>query len=926
MSATIAVRGRAKRAGRRATRKVNGREALPQAGELLAVEAIDRTGLIVTREGAFVRIFRVIPPNPLLMSADERAQTAGTFQRLVAQLKANETLQIYIDARPVNQSELLAACRSQVQDSAGPPPTRERPPRDPMALAQWRLYAALEESIRLHADEQAAVHVSAYVVAPFVPRQSVRQAALAWARRDKLASAPLERPVRAHRRAVREHLAHVDSLRHELEAEGMSTDLLGGEQVVRLLAARFNPTKTDNGRRGLTPNVEVLGELDAPTERDTAQKAASRLREEIARSSLDFGADHHHVSVDRDVEQTIFLQTTAGRTQMGWLHQAMLTRQPFTLSVYVHALERRRERQKLKLAYRRMFTINRGAEQRGRVPDFDRYVQEQEFQQLLGEMASGEQANLYRVSVYQTIRARGPQPNLSALSEAVDFCAEAIESAADCKVGRGEFHQRALWTSSLPLGRDTFARRRKYPTDNTADMIPLVGTTCGSPTGVPFAFADPGRTVELLNPYDEEHFNHTMLVAGRSGSGKTMTANVLLSRCLALGARAFVIDRAGHYATLTRLIDGAQQIEIGADDSPYALNPWDIPDPAKVSRKKLAFLLALHQLIMGGLSPREIGLIGAAIRAVYAKAAALDRQPRESMLQDELRAQAQEAQTADAVDVAATLRNLADRLAEYCGEGTYAYLLDRDTTLPADARLVVFDTRRCPDSELRLVMFSIMEYVTASVERHWAAHKDKAAQPGAPLFLGRSIMLIDEAWHLISRAETGEFANDLARRARHLGLALIVMSQQLSDFDTDYGVALLKNCSQQLLLAHQPHEIPFVQHTLELSGSEANELSRLKTVKGRHAQLLWLNGARGHGKIALRVGPKEYWAYTSENTEVAMRDAEIAKHDGNVWAAIDALARRGTRAHRNPDTPTPRPGAPAQQDHQPSQDVGEDAS
>ena len=232
---------------------------------------------------------------------------------------------------------------------------------------------------------------------------------------------------------------------------------------------------------------------------------------------------------------------------------------------------------------------------------------------------------------------------------------------------------------------------------------------------MPFAFADPGRTVELMNPYDEEHANHTILVSGRSGSGKTMTANVLLSRCLAAGARGFVIDRAGHYETLTRLLDGAQQVEIGADDSPFALNPWDVPDPAKVSREKIAFLLALHQVMMGGLDARQIGMIGAAIRAVYAKAAALPgSQPRESMLQEELRAQAKEAQDQDAVDVAATLRNLADRLSEYCGEGTYAYLLDRATTVPADAPLVVFDTRRCPESELRLVMFALMEYITST--------------------------------------------------------------------------------------------------------------------------------------------------------------------------------------------------------------------
>ena len=113
---------------------------------------------------------------------------------------------------------------------------------------------------------------------------------------------------------------------------------------------------------------------------------------------------------------------------MGWLHGAMLTRQPFTLCVFVHALERRRERQRLKLAYRRLFTINRGAESRGRVPDFDRYVQEREYEGLLGQLATGEQTGLFHVSIYERLRARGPDPDLAALSEAVDFCTEQVES------------------------------------------------------------------------------------------------------------------------------------------------------------------------------------------------------------------------------------------------------------------------------------------------------------------------------------------------------------------------------------------------------------------------------------------------------------------------------------------------------------------
>ena len=119
-----------------ATKTVRGRSReLPQAGDLLAVEAIDRTGLIVTNEGAFVRIFKVSPPNPLLMTAQEREKTAASFQRLISQLHAGEALQIYIDARPVNLAQLLADCRREVQASAGPLPTRDQPGANPIALA-----------------------------------------------------------------------------------------------------------------------------------------------------------------------------------------------------------------------------------------------------------------------------------------------------------------------------------------------------------------------------------------------------------------------------------------------------------------------------------------------------------------------------------------------------------------------------------------------------------------------------------------------------------------------------------------------------------------------------------------------------------------------------------------------------------------------
>jgi hypothetical protein len=92
---------------------------------LLGVETVDRTGLVVTSEGAFVRIFRVVPVNPPLMSGEEREKAAATFARLISSLQADERIQVLVEGRPVNLAELVGECRREVQACAGPPPSRK---------------------------------------------------------------------------------------------------------------------------------------------------------------------------------------------------------------------------------------------------------------------------------------------------------------------------------------------------------------------------------------------------------------------------------------------------------------------------------------------------------------------------------------------------------------------------------------------------------------------------------------------------------------------------------------------------------------------------------------------------------------------------------------------------------------------------------
>ena len=129
--------------------------------------------------------------------------------------------------------------------------------------------------------------------------------------------------------------------------------------------------------------------------------------------------------------------------------------------------------------------------------------------------------------------------------------------------------------------------------------MPLVGTACGPPKGIPFAGAEPTKNLVRLDPYDRTHANQTGVIAGASGAGKTMTAQMMISRGVMHGAQADVIDRAGHFETLVSLVTGAQAVNLGAEDSEYAINPWDVADNSKFSKEKVAFLIGLHASLTG---------------------------------------------------------------------------------------------------------------------------------------------------------------------------------------------------------------------------------------------------------------------------------------------------------------------------------------
>jgi hypothetical protein len=857
------------------------------AGDLLGVAAIEPDGLLLREDGSYVRALEVRPVNPLTLDQAEAERISAAFAQAMARLPDRQSLQLYVEGTPLALDDILAEETHDCEQAAG---AAEDTCAIDRARAIRRLGIAQEQSIRTHALRVAPLELGYFVICPWQPRHRTR-------------SGSSRRTVRVeamgHERARRDSLRHCEGVQADLESTGLPGRILAGGEILDLLHRRFDPSAARGGG-GMPASFMVPHVIDglvcgeSPTQ---AQGRAQALREAICSAPISL-ADRSRILLGTTLEQVLYVSLAPEQTWLGWLLHMMQAPRPFVLSVHIHATERYRERMAQKRRYKRIYGVNRGAEQRGRPLDPDARLREQEAAELNDEMAMSAGAGIYRVGIYCAVQEPGPAADPEALKELCENTAREVTMTCDARVQHGMFAQRRLWESTLPLGHDVARRLRKYVSRNVGDTIPLCGTSCGSPDGIPVGFAVPGRTLERLDPFDPAHLNHLLLINGMSGAGKTMAAIILLVRALSHGASGFIIDRAGHFEFLCSLIPGAASLEIGTGG--YAINSWDVEDPANVTAEKIDYLLALHALLLGehhassdsyGLCDLEANLLGLAIGEVYQRCALTGEEPRELLLQEELERRYHRERNEGSAGIAESLRNLSMRLNNYIGDGPYAYLADRPTTIGRDAPLVVFDTRSIPEAKAAAALFVICEHVKTRISRTRREHL--AGRSARHVWAGRSFLVVDEAWKLIERPATGRWFNDFVRRSRHYALWLIAISQQLSDFDNEHGRALIANAPMRLFLRQEAKELAYVKGALNLTGEAIEAIASLETVGGFYSLGYLMNGTRGEGTVQIGVGPIERWIASSDPDrdeplrQLAIRQSGATEQDG--WPALELL-------------------------------------
>ncbi len=841
------------------------RHRSPEVGALLPLSAITPDGVAVLDDATLVRAVELSPLAPLRMSPEQLERTGDLIGELAAKLPDRQSLQLITEAEPLETERLVDDIHARARETTRAL-TGEGLEDRAQALEALALTSAA--GVVEHAERLAGVSLRHLLVIPWTPARHTL-------RRHAITAAALER-------ALEEHEAQTQAIVAHLQALDLAPRRLEGHELARLIDRRLNP--------GRQPIPDLDGLLAPPsTDPRGAAEQAAELRAALCRTRVQ--EERSHLLVGGAAIHCRAVSSVPDHTWLGWLLHLMQSPYPFTLSVHWRAGRRATERQRARHRHRRIWGVQRSREIRGRPPDPDSDEREDEAMRLQAELAASAGAGVFGVAI--ALALRHPDGDAGELERHGRELERELLARTDARLHLPLFAQLDCWRSTWPLGIDPLGIRRRYASRNLADTTPLVAARCGSPQGEPLGWARPGRTLERLDPFDPAHENHLMIVAGKSGGGKTMATNLILARILAQGAQGGVIDRAGHYEFLAALIPGAAVVNLGAD-SEHAINPWDADDVHRLGPEKLEYLLALHSFFLGrpqpdgtyDLEPRDHSQLSLAIRAVYRRCQLTGEQPRETLLQEELYRRAAEAREDANVELASHLAQLAEGLHDYTGAGAGAYLADRPTSVPEDSPLVIFDTREVGDARAGAAMFAIVEHLTRRSAKTRAEHAHRGP------WGGRTFLVVDEGWKMLERRSTGRWINEQARRSRHHRLFLLAISQKLSDFlQHPEGEALVSQSSIQLLLRQLDGQIGELQRALGLTDEEAQAVGQLKTVKGEYAEAFLCNGRRGRGLIEIRAGAAEYWLATSEpDHDQPLRDQVLAECAGDPWAALERLA------------------------------------
>ena len=673
----------------------------------------------------------------------------------------------------------------------------------------------------------------------------------------------------------------------KIENSNMSTEVLPEEKIVDIapLAIPKNQsknittikakleTKKESNPIDLTPLFSIFSNL-LPTKRkkveatvDAKQLTSMRNIESFSQGLVNvqdiispaaIEVDFDNIKINQKYYRTYYSALFPRFVMSNWLSPLINFEKTLDISMHYYPVDSRAVMKKLQRKMAEMEAALNTQASQGKIADPNIKVALTDARQLQEQLAKGSE-KFFHYALYITIQADSMQE----LNETGKNL-ESILGASSLVIRSAFLQQEFGFQCTLPENNDRLQIVRNMDTTSIATTFPFISADLTSDTGILYGINKSNKSLVIYDRFSSENYN--TVIFARSGAGKSYLAKLEAVRSLMLGAQVMIIDPEREYETVTKALGGAY-ISF-SQDAASKINPFDLSGVFEEGEDELRFkILSLHGLfrIMLGNNDEKLTSIESAIldkaliNTYKEKGITVDpnTQVKQPPLLEDLYKVLQGMEEPEAFGIAKRLEKFI--------KGSAAGIFNQATNVEINNPFTVFSIRDLSDELRAPAMYMMLDYIWTRVKKERV----------------KRILMVDEAWILMKYADSAQFMNSIAKRARKYYLGLTTITQDVEDFlSTDYGKAIVNNASMQILLKQSPAAIDNIQRVFFLSEGEKELLLNASIGEG-----LFFAGSN-HVAIQIAASQYEHSLITTNPVEMEKDKAEANLKNKEVISHI----------------------------------------
>lgn len=549
---------------------------------------------------------------------------------------------------------------------------------------------------------------------------------------------------------------------------------------------------------------DVLGVLKGNSAKSTAPTAAeqetmqqfnrgiSSLKDILAPSA--FRVTSKYLEIDGKFATTVYVTTYPRFLDTNWFAPIVNFDVEFDIGMFIYPQDSAAILKQLRKRITQVSASISMQSEAGKVRDPQLETAYQDIEELRDRLVQGTE-RFFQFGLYLTIYGNS--------QEELDDILAQVEVLLEGRLVYAKpayFQMEQGFNSTLPLGHDELVVNTNMNSSPLSTSFPFVSSDLTSNSGILYGINLHNNSLVLFDRFSLENAN--MVILAKSGAGKSYTVKLEILRSLMFGTEVIVIDPEQEYRYLADAVGGSYlRIAIASD---HRINPFDLPElaeddiPDSVLRENVTRLTGLISLMVDGLSPEERSLVDKGLWEAYAikdiTPGARWKKPDVPTLQDFYNMMR---------DMEGG-KSIAVRLERFV-EGTFTGVFNRPTNIDLDKQLIVFNVRDMEEELRPIAMYVILGFIWNRVRSQ----------------LKKRILVVDEAWILMSHEESAQFLFSMAKRARKYYLGVSTITQDISDFlQSKYGKPIITNSSLQLLLRQSPAAIDLLATVFYLTDHE----------------------------------------------------------------------------------------------------------